>query len=444
MRSFRLWALVTAFTVTIAALAVVVKVVNEPTMPFSKRVALLERCVVDPWEPGETLAGAVPFEYGVSHTIKRVECATKTMAGFSSVEEMKASNELLFQLNETDENARLSCHDMAHEFGRWAYRDLGDDALIGGLGECGYGYYHGFMQSSMEVEEPAERIEALRSFCVEEGVRTNGGKGMNISAYIFCSHGVGHSIGGVIESKEEGAQLCNTMLLDRPAEKEYLDGHQRMERVIWPDTECFSGVLNQLWLDNNDRNEGFTSVAETIDQCKGLEDHYQLRCVSYGLHYSRIPVIDMIEQCPGTPAGELRNGCWAGIGYRGSDIVFDIERDPNPFPVLAGLTPEQVTGDAARTGAFLQRLCGGENLYFCAERFILETTQRTQQPDAMYAACQGLTDNLQRYRCEQAVVSVAAMHGGLSETEQLSKEEAEANLQIVRDRVRAEKAQNAG
>jgi hypothetical protein len=420
MRNIRIWAIIATFAVTITAVMFVVRVSDGENISFAERLGLLERCVTDAWEPGSTLAGAVVHEVGVGETEKRLECAEKTLRGFKKLSEVQASNELLFRLNDTVPAARLACHDLAHEFGRWAYRDLGDEALITGQGDCGYGYYHGFMQRSMETEEPMKRIDVLRQFCLDEALRSADGEVLSIATYMFCSHGVGHSVAGVVETKEQGAELCSKLLLDKPGEYEFIWLDAEISRSYWPDTECYSGLLNQLWMGNVESGEGYSSVGETMEECSTVATYYRERCASYGLHYSPIPVIDMIRDCQTVLDASLRNGCWAGVGYRGSDIVFDPGRDPDPYPLLDGLQSQQMTSDPGAAAAFLTRLCdkevggGMEDGVYCIERFILESTQRTQEPDAMMLLCQEVENTMRSLRCQWAVDAVAEQHGGLT------------------------------
>ncbi len=93
------------------------------------------------------------------------------------------------QLYANEDRFRVVCHDMAHLIGEEAYSEFAkgaDFSLTNATSYCGYGFYHGFMETLLVTTGD---MAAARNFCdyVDEQLQAYGS-----AATQACYHGVGH------------------------------------------------------------------------------------------------------------------------------------------------------------------------------------------------------------------------------------------------------------
>jgi len=112
-----------------------------------------------------------------------------------------------------------ACHGNAHDIGEEAYRKFarGEDfSLTPKASYCGYGFYHGFMETLLHT---SGELEEAREFCayVDEKL-----KEINRGAWIACYHGIGHGVtdgsdprawGSAITMAAPGLELCEVVAL---------------------------------------------------------------------------------------------------------------------------------------------------------------------------------------------------------------------------------------
>ena len=142
---------------------------------------------------------------------------------------------VLSKIYENDESFKQSCHGYTHIIGKEAYKIFAegkDMALTPKASYCGYGFYHGFMETLLQTTGD---LSQARKFCeyVDKQLASQ-----NPGAWRACFHGIGH---GAVDGSDprtwgdaeamiaEGLKLC-----ERVSEDEF---HKDL---------CASGVFNSL------------------------------------------------------------------------------------------------------------------------------------------------------------------------------------------------------
>lgn len=157
------------------------------------------------------------------------------------------------------------CHDMTHVIGSAA----GENVAAGGALEvgpeaesCGYGFFHGLVETLMLHRMPVEKL-----FAVCEGARSNGP--------YACYHGIGHGLFDSLESSSWGDE--EAMTREVLAQCESISGIEREEFR----KQCASGVFNALANAYADGSYGLSMRADDpLWICTGQEDWvYRAACV---------------------------------------------------------------------------------------------------------------------------------------------------------------------
>lgn len=417
MSKSRLVALLTAGALVIASALYVGVAATGNSASFKTRLASFEKCTLE--RPNNDSREFRAF-YKLQQT-----CVETSLGKLESVEQVKAAMALLYANSKKNDYARSACHDLAHAVGSWVFDTIGDEGLIQGYTDCGFGYYHGFMQRSMEKIEPMARVAALQTFCEEYSdlrlrpdVKLSSEDTFQIdeTLYFFCSHGVGHSIAAHVDTIEEGIEICEYVDKDfegRPNTWDrttVMDGRTyNMER---PSVECYAGFMNEHMLQRMSRQEQPEEVSEVVSTCEQVPNEYRVKCAGYMSNYSKIKLTTLVEECNTIGNDLIRMGCWSGVGFRGADILFDLNVDPSAKDLLGGYSSDLLLSDPAGAAAFIDRLCRDDEEFTCAERVILETSQRSQRPEAMAAICELVKNEEHRWFCSNAVGVTASLQGG--------------------------------
>ncbi|MBI5457510.1 hypothetical protein HY971_02170 [Candidatus Kaiserbacteria bacterium] len=116
----------------------------------------------------------------------------------------------------------LNCHDATHIIGKAAYRAYADDHTIIDRREtsyCGYGFYHGFIETMLLNEGPGQ-YGKVRAYC---DALKSGGQLNNVSG--ACYHGIGHAAfdsvpgrlwGDATAMVENALDTCEKAALGKP------------------------------------------------------------------------------------------------------------------------------------------------------------------------------------------------------------------------------------
>ncbi len=147
----------------------------------------------------------------------------------------------LESMNESPEFQR-QCHDVMHILGQAAYDDFIDDAghvqVHPLTSACGYGFYHGFIESMM-VSEGVQDLSRAREYC--EGLNHAQSLTTEISrsrAAEACYHGVGHALFDLVDSSLWGSSRAMVDYVTRQCTSLSDD---EVKQII-----CMSGVYNSL------------------------------------------------------------------------------------------------------------------------------------------------------------------------------------------------------
>lgn len=177
---------------------------------------------------------------------------------------------------ENDIVFRDNCHDVMHGVGEVAYLAFENDHKTITRPEtayCGYGFYHGFIESALVAYGP-EYEERSREYCDAVGESdqfesTYAAK----AARDACDHGIGHAVfdslnssiwGDPLKMAQTGLASCERMFPD--------DQHRR--------TRCGSGVSNSLANAYSYKRYNLvqTDDFDPITICKDLKREFQKNC----------------------------------------------------------------------------------------------------------------------------------------------------------------------
>lgn len=268
----------------------------------------------------------------------------------------------------------LNCHDATHILGAAAYRAYASDHTVIDRPEtsyCGYGFYHGFMETMLLQEGPGQ-YERVRAYC--ESLKT--GQGLNNPAGA-CYHGIGHAAFDSVKGTLWGD---NEKMVDDAlgaCEKAALGGPERVQ--------CSTGVYNAL---ANAASAGTYDLSfsypDPLKICRIQKQEYQKGCFSeLGLGVIRdekldraasLHLIESLEDIDG--ASQLL------LGYVGDEVKRSIASiDLGDFHDLCTSFASQKNQDACTRGVISGLREGGEpgNEYKLMFRYCglsLEDSQR--------------------------------------------------------------------
>lgn len=264
-------------------------------------------------KPGETLQTCLSHA-ATSSPDDLAECwsvdITETLEskGLSAAFDMFA---LLYAQNPSFRG--LSCHDAGHILGASAYTEYEDNHHAIDRPEtsyCGYGFYHGFIETMLRDQGPAQYAK-VRAYC--SALKTNGQLNNPSGA---CFHGIGHaaldSLPGELwgnEAKMVSAAIdvCEQALEELP------------ERA-----QCSTGVYNALAVAESAHSYKLAfSHDDPMKLCRAQKEEYRIGCYKeFGIgvirenKFSRLETISFIRSFknPEAEAATL-------LGYVGDEVA---------------------------------------------------------------------------------------------------------------------------
>ncbi len=173
----------------------------------------------------------------------------------------------------TDEMFKNNCHDVMHIVGKIIYQNYtktGQLTFNNDLTNCGYGFFHGFVES---IYSNTGSYDLSRKFCddldaSEHFLSTSLERG----AVNACWHGIGHAIFDSQDSRAWGDAKEMSEQAIRECEAVFIDNYQR--------EICASGVFNALDVafSNNLYGLSYNENAPFL-HCIEFPDNYKNRCL---------------------------------------------------------------------------------------------------------------------------------------------------------------------
>jgi len=180
-----------------------------------------------------------------------------------------AGLEILAENFEKDPLFSNNCHALSHVIGEEAYAkfSLGlDFDADERTAYCGYGFYHGFMEKLLTLDND---LEKARDFCLYIDQRVMGGRG---NVELACYHGIGH---GFVDGAEKIA-WGDERALTEPA----LKLCDEVAETVNEQYRCYSGVFNSLSIAYSSNLYGLTlNTKDPLWICREQkEERYKLGC----------------------------------------------------------------------------------------------------------------------------------------------------------------------
>ncbi len=205
----------------------------------------------------------------------------------------------LRSLYETDERARIDCHQLAHEIGHAGfdrYRDVAG-AFTHGDPFCWSGYYHGVLESYVADIGYENLPGRMNTIC-----ESMPGREKYSFDYYNCVHGIGHGVMAVT-----GDDLTSSLGL--------CDGLSGR----WEQQSCYGGVFMQ-----NTINEHFGEHRADFKEddaaypCTAVDQRYKDSCyitqTSHMLKAFRGNFTEVFAACAAIPDKEFLDTCYQSIG----------------------------------------------------------------------------------------------------------------------------------
>lgn len=179
------------------------------------------------------------------------QCWEKMILEKLKVEGVRSAFETILNLSETEPGFANDCHGLSHLIGEEAYALYVAEEnfeITPATALCGYGFFHGFMETMLLA---TGNVEEAREFCllVDEKLR-----GQASSASTACYHGIGHGAidgsdptvwGDPEDMMEPGFKLCEAT------------SENELERYL-----CDTGVFNAIELLSADPKYGLQEMRE--------------------------------------------------------------------------------------------------------------------------------------------------------------------------------------
>ncbi|NBV77282.1 hypothetical protein EBR66_03925 [bacterium] len=197
-----------------------------------------------------------------------------------------------------------NCHDVMHVLGKAAYQRFKIDGSVltrESTRFCGYGFYHGFIETMLS-EEGLHTLDSGHRYCTSllfsEAFPT---KVSALNASQACYHGIGHALFDSIDASLWGDPEHMVKSVEPQCESLSVLPSRR--------EACMSGVYNALAnaMTASNYNLAFTTTGP-LRICHEQKDEYQLKCsleigVGYLNHYATpfsrsFPFIRTIEKIP--------------------------------------------------------------------------------------------------------------------------------------------------
>jgi len=200
---------------------------------------------------------------------RKAACLEERIREVSSNEGIAAALNVVAKGFQNDPVFVANCHALVHVIGEEAYdrfsagKDFdADEKTV----YCGYGFYHGFMERLLTLEND---LNKAKEFCTYLDEEVMDGRG---NAQLACFHGIGHGFVDGSEKKAWGDEVA----LTEPALK-------LCDKVVSTDEEgfrCYSGVFNSLSIAYASNLYGLTLDKEDpLWICREQkEERYKLGC----------------------------------------------------------------------------------------------------------------------------------------------------------------------
>ncbi len=196
----------------------------------------------------------------------RPQCWEAELVSILNTEGLNGAFDTVYTWYGQDPEFRKNCHDVMHILGTRAYAEFLENKTAVDRPEvsyCGYGFYHGFMETMLIERGPGGYDEA-REYCEAMTGEKVRGRGP-------CYHGIGHALLDSLPSKYWGSgermastsiAMCESFLVNE------------FERA-----RCASGVYNALSnaYGGNDYNISF-DLNGPIPVCATQKEAYQRFC----------------------------------------------------------------------------------------------------------------------------------------------------------------------
>lgn len=180
---------------------------------------------------------------------------------------LAAAFDIFIDLYQTDPEIPKSCHGWGHILGKAAYDLFKDEKKVVLRPEssyCGYGFYHGFMESSLL---DSGNLGEMKAFCEDAQKQISEDSGV----YINCVHGIGHgsvniddpSIWGNFQAMLEPGLANCAKILTTPGDL----------------LTCQEGAFNAMTSNVNDELYGLSLDRDNFfGVCRGQEERYKKPC----------------------------------------------------------------------------------------------------------------------------------------------------------------------
>lgn len=227
--------------------------------------------------------------------VARAVCWEEDFKELIDEEGVDAAFDMFVEIFNTDSTFRSYCHDVMHYVGRAAYSVYELDQQIIDRQEvafCGFGFYHGFIEASLE-ENGTYGFSIARDYC-EQIFQNDQASEVYEESYSAgaCWHGVGHSVFDGLDGSYWGnAQRMTEMSLER-CSSVFQDEYQR-----W---QCSTGVFNSLATAMVNDYYELTFDKEVVTQICGslngkLRDSCFLDLIVGYTNANRLSLVDAIE-----------------------------------------------------------------------------------------------------------------------------------------------------
>ena len=189
------------------------------------------------------------------------QCWEEELENVLKAEGIDSAFDLVDYLFRSDSEFASDCHAYIHLVGEKGYQLFSQNRQIklsSKASTCGYGFYHGFMETLLLA---GEDVKKAGQFC-DWAARQVGGKNDVAGA---CFHGVGH---GLTENHDKKSWLNENELVDLP-----LSVCEEMTEDKYMINRCASGVFNVLAIKYNSASLP-VNTGDPLAYCKKLAKSY--------------------------------------------------------------------------------------------------------------------------------------------------------------------------
>ncbi len=209
------------------------------------------------------------IESCVGKNINQEQCWQDTVKELLSKKGISKTFDYLEQMSQSDPKFAAACHGLAHEVGREAYqiyKHKKDGVFSAKAFYCGYGFYHGFMETLLI---DTKDITKAKEYCMLAQKKLNG---YTVDAVGACYHGIGHGLVGDVPSPnawgkpqavvQPGLDICSKIFTDK----------QDLFR-------CASGAFNALEIHEGSGLYGLKyDVNDVFSICKVQDEKFKKAC----------------------------------------------------------------------------------------------------------------------------------------------------------------------